>query len=366
MRKKLLVLGLITGIAIAATDSPQITFNKDVAPILQKNCQGCHRAGEAAPMPLLTYEQARPWAKAIKEAVLLKRMPPWYADPHYGKFSNDRSLSPSEKDTLVAWADGGAREGDAKDLPPLRRFVEGWNIGQPDMIFEMPNEFQVPASGTIEYQYIVIPTGFTEDKWVQFAEVRPGNRTVVHHVIAFIREPGSKWMRDAQPGIPFVPKKRARDSQDPQQQRRNDDEGSGQLLVGFAPGMQPETLPEGRAKLVKAGSDVVFQMHYTASGKPGLDRTRIGLVFAKEPPQKRVLTVPAANRKFVIPPGAANQLVESEITIQDNATLIALMPHMHLRGKDFEYRLVEPSGESEILLRVPKYDFNWQLFYYLK
>ena len=373
MRIELYLLGLVATslMAAPATQSLQVTFNKDVAPILQKNCQGCHRPGEAAPMSLLSYQQARPWAKAIREAALLKRMPPWFADPHFGKFSNDRSLSQTEIDTLVAWADNGAPEGDPKDLPPPRQFVGGWNIGTPDAVFEMPNEFEVPPTGTVEYQYIVIPTGFTEDKWVQLAEVRPGNRAVVHHVIAFIREPGSKWMRDAKAGIPFVPKKRTADpqrgSQDPQQGRRNDDEGGGgQLLVGFAPGMQPETLPPGQAKLVKAGSDLVFQMHYTASGKPGTDRTKIGLVFAKEKPALRVLTVPAANRKFVIPPGASNHQVESEITIQDNANLIALMPHMHLRGKDFEYRLVYPTGESETLLRVPKYSFNWQLFYYFE
>ncbi len=356
--------------AMAATNAPPVTFSKHVAPILQKSCQECHRPGEAAPMSLLTYQEVRPWAKAVREAVLMKRMPPWFADPHHGRWSNDRSLPQSDIDTLVAWADGGAREGNPRDLPPPRKFVEGWNIGQPDVVFEMPAEFQVAATGTIDYQYIVVPMGLTEDKWVQRAEVRPGNRAVVHHVIGFIREPGSKWLQDAQPGVPFAPRRRYQDPQrgnaDPQQ-RQNDGEGgrgAGQLLVGFAPGMQPQVLPAGHAILVKAGSDLVFQMHYTANGKPALDRTKIGLMFAREPVTRRVLVAPASNNKFVIPPGAANHRVDSEITVQGDATLIALMPHMHLRGKSFEYRLVRPGGEPEVMLRVPKYNFNWQLFYY--
>ncbi|MDQ6704992.1 MAG: thiol-disulfide isomerase, partial [Acidobacteriota bacterium] len=209
MRGKLLYLALGASACLpGATKSsaPAVTYTKDVAPIIQKNCQGCHRPGEAAPMSFLTYKDTRPWASAIKEAVLLKKMPPWFADPHYGKFSNDRSLSSSDIQTLVNWAENGAPEGNpSPPAPPL--FVNGWNIGKPDVEFEMSADYKVPADGTIDYQYILIPGNFTEDKWVQRAEVRPGNRAVVHHVIAFIRPPGSKWMKDAQPGIPFVPKK---------------------------------------------------------------------------------------------------------------------------------------------------------------
>ena len=313
-------------------------------------------------MSLLSYEEARPWAKAIKEAVLSKRMPPWFADPAHGKWANDRSLSRAETETLVAWADTGAKPGDPKDAPPPRRFVEGWNIGQPDAVFEMPNEFPVPAEGTIEYTYFVIPTRFTEDKWVQMAEVRPGNRALVHHVIAFIRGPNSKWLRDAKPGVPYVPKKRT----GPDGQRRDEGEGGGEFLVGFAPGTVPEVLKPGEGKLIKAGSDVVFQMHYTANGKPGTDKTKVGLIFSKEAPTHRVLTAAAMNRKFVIPAGASNHRVDSEITLQDSAILTAFLPHMHLRGKSFEYRLVYPTGETEVILRVPKYSFNWQLSYYLE
>jgi hypothetical protein len=344
--------------AAAATIPAPVTFAKDVAPILQKRCQGCHRPGEMAPMPLLTYQQARPWAKAIREAVLLKRMPPWFADPRYGKFSNDRSLTQQESDTLVNWADTGAREGDPKDMPRSIAFLEGWNIGKPEIEIEMPKEFAVPASGTIEYQYIVIPTEFTEDKWVERAEVRPGNRALVHHVIAFVRPPGSKWLKDAPVGEPFVPKKNSGNNNN-----ENADFG-GEFIVGYAPGSLPETLEPGQGKLIKAGSDIVFQMHYTANGKPGTDKTKIGLIFAKETPRERVLTVGAMNRKFVIPAGAASHKVDSEFEIASGVKLVGLMPHMHLRGKDFEYRVVYPTGESEVLLRVPAYSFNWQLSYY--
>jgi len=209
MRLEPVIIGLLFALAsTAATNPSPVTFTKDVAPVLQKNCQGCHRPGEAAPFSLLTYEQARPWAKAMKEAVLLKKMPPWLADPHYGKFSNDRSLSQREIDTLVAWSDTGALQGEPKDMPPPVSFIEGWRIPKPDVVFQMPNDFTIPAAGTVEYQYVVVPTGFTEDKWVRFSEARPGNRTLVHHIIAFIREPRSKWLKDAKPGVPFVPEKK--------------------------------------------------------------------------------------------------------------------------------------------------------------
>ena len=341
-------------LAWAGVDRPPVTFNKDVLPILQRNCQGCHRPGEAAPMPLLTYQDARPWIKAIRDAVLQQRMPPWFADSQHGKFANDRSLSQAEIDTLVAWVDGGAREGDAADLPPPREFVKGWNIGRPDLVFEMPREFHVPDSGTIQYQYVVIPTGFTGDRWVQMAEIHPGNRALVHHVMVYLREPGSKWLHWAKPGEPFEVRS-LRDGS-----RRFD------LLVGFVPGSVPQMLKPGQAKLIKAGSDLVFELHYTANGKAGTDRTRMGLIFAKEPPVEQVSTIWAKNRVFVIPAGAPNHRVDAERTLDHDVTLLALLPHMHLRGKSVQYRAVYPTGESQILLDVPRYSVNWQLSYYLK
>jgi hypothetical protein len=200
-----------------------------------------------------------------------------------------------------------------------------------------------------------MPTGFTEDKWVQLAEVRPGNRRVVHHVIAFVREPGSKWLRDAKPGEPFVPQKAKSDSER--------GISMGEFLVGYAPGYPAERFPPGAAKRIKAGSDIVLQMHYTADGKEQKDRTHVGFVFAKEPPKERILTVAAGNMKFVIPPGADNHKVESSMTLHEDSTLVSMLPHMHLRGKSFEYRVVYPTGETQELLRVPRYDFNWQLTY---
>lgn len=340
------------GPALAAGKSQApVTFNKEVLPVLQKNCQGCHRPGEAAPMSFLTYKDTRPWAKSIKEAVLLKKMPPWFADPHVGKFRNDRSLTQSDIETLVRWADSGATEGNPADAAAPAPFVAGWNIGKPDVIIEMPVDYEVPASGTVEYTYFVLPTGFTEDKWVQLAEARPGNRKVVHHVIAFVREPGSKWMRDAKPGVPFVP------------QRGGEEAGPGEFLVGYAPGVVPEMLQPGQAKLIRAGSDIVLQLHYTAAGKVEKDRTRIGFSFAKQPPAERVITLAASTRKFVIPAGAADYRVDSQITLQENSTLLAMIPHMHLRGKSFAFRVVYPTGESQELLNVPRYSFNWQLSY---
>lgn len=355
---------LALSLTAMAAPPASVTFNKDVMPILQKNCQGCHRPGEAAPMPLLTYQQARPWAKAIKEAVKARRMPPWFADPAHGKFANERTLSQGAIDSLVAWADAGAPEGDSEDLRAPVTFVEGWNIGRPDAVFEMPHEFSVPEKGTIEYQYIVIPTNFTEDRWIRMAEVRPGARSVVHHVIAFVRPPGNTWLKDAQPGVPFVPQRARRG------EARNNESGDGlgdvELLVGYAPGLPEVRLASGQAKLVRAGSDLVFQLHYTSNGKAAADRTKIGMAFATEPPRQRIYTTSAAtNSKFVIPAGAPSHPVESQATFHQPATLVWMMPHMHLRGKDFEYRAVYPTGERQILLRVPKYDFNWQLGYHL-
>jgi len=350
----LVALGIVCCLtAPAATNPPNVTFSKDVAPILVKNCQGCHRPGEAAPMSLLTYQQARPWAKAIKEAVLLKKMPPWFADPHFGKFRNDRSLAQKDIDTLVSWADLGAPEGDPKDLPKSAEFVDGWNIGKPDMVLEMPNAFDVPASGTIDYQYVILPVKFNEDRWIQATEVRPGNRAVVHHVIAFVRDPKSKWMRDHEPGTIFVPAKG----------KDGEQGGPSDMLGGFAPGMPPIVLEPGQGRIVKAGSEVVFQLHYTANGKTGQDRTRIGIVFCKEPPKERVLSLGATNNKFAIPAGDGNYRVDSQMELNHEVKLTAMLPHMHLRGKDFEYRLEFPTGETQTILRVPRYDFGWQLWY---
>src|SRR5450432_2496631 len=233
------LLGLCLGstvLALAATAPPPVTFHKDALPVMQNRCQECHRPGEVAPMSLMSYDQVRPWAKAIKTAVLTKKMPPWFADPHYGKFSNDRSMAQPEIDTLVSWAHTGAQAGNPKDAPKPMDWVEGWRIGKPDQVISMPVAVDVPASGTIDYQYIVIPTGFTEDKYVQIAEARPGNPALVHHIIAFIREPGNPWMREAKPGVPFAPRERTRQAQAEGGQNRSQEcaGGFGDFLAGYA------------------------------------------------------------------------------------------------------------------------------------
>lgn len=242
-------------------------------------------------------------------------------------------------------------------MPPARKFADGWAIPTPDAIIELPTPYEIPAKGTIEYQHILIPSPFQTDKWVQFAEARPTDRGHVHHIIAFIREPGSKWLKDAKPGIPFVPKKEEEDKNVDTSELPSD------FLVGYAPGQPPEQFTPGQAKLIRAGSDIILQVHYTADGKPGRDRSRIGLVFAKEPPAKRVFTLSATNGKFRIPPGDPNHRVEAEFELGSDVTLYGLHPHMHGRGKDFEYRIKLPSGEKRTLLRVPNYRATWQLWY---
>jgi len=351
------LLGLAVALAASAPAGANTTFYQDVLPILQKRCQGCHRPGEVGPMSFLSYRDARPWAKSIREAVLIRKMPPWFADPGHGKFLNDPSLSKQEIDTLTTWADTGALEGNPQDAPQPVQWVEGWNIGKPDLVFEMPKEFPVPAAGTIEYQHIVVPTRFTEDRWVQASEVRPGNRAVVHHVIAYVREPGSKWLREAAAGEPFVPRRAP---------AGEENFLPGAILAGFAPGLPPTYLHEHQGILIRAGSDLVFQMHYTANGKPAGDRTRVGLVFAKKPPRERIVNLAPHNQDFMIPAGAANHRVDAKVTLSQPVTLLSLMPHMHFRGKAFEMRAVYPDRSQEVLLRIPRYDFNWQLYYALE
>lgn len=336
------------------------TFTKDVAPILQKNCQSCHRPGEAGPFSMLTYEDTRPWAGAIKLAVQQRIMPPWFADPQYGHFANDRSLSQEDIHTIVAWVTAGAPKGDPQDMPAPLNFVEGWGIPKPDAVLQLPREFAVPESGMVEYQYVIVPTGFTEDKWVQAAEVRPTERSVVHHIIAYVREPGSNYFKDQKPGVFFeaVPSKT--------DEKVDTSALPSDFLVGYAPGQPAEILPPGEAKLIKAGSDIVFEVHYTPNGKAVMDRTRLGLVFAKEKPAKRVQTLSASNGTFKIPPQDPNFRVDASFEIRKEVTLASLHPHMHTRGKDFEYRLVFPSGETRTLLRVPAYNWHWQLWYNLE
>ncbi len=368
---RVIALGLFAVLAMSAAPAVETTFNKDVLPLLQKNCQECHRPGEPAPMSLLTYKEARPWAKAMRTAVLTKKMPPWFADPAHGKFANDRRLSQADIDTLVAWADSGAKEGNPTDAPAAITFAEGWNIGTPDVILKMPTPFHVPASGTIDYTWILVPTGFTEDKWIEKIEVRPTARSVVHHAVLYEREAESSFMKKAIVGEPFFPP--GRKGTPPAQK----DTGKGffefqfnakgaEIMAVYVPGGLPYECKPGQARLMKAGSDLVYQMHYTANGKATDDQTEVGIVFAKRPPRERVFNTFVANPYLRIPPEDPNFEVRAALTLQEDAEVLALFPHMHVRGKAFEYRVTYPTGETEVLLNVPKYDFNWQLTYQLK
>lgn len=331
-----------------------VTFNKDVLPILQKNCQTCHRPGEVAPMSLLNYQEVRPWAAAIKSKVLTHEMPPWYADAEFdGHFLNQRKLTAQEISTIKSWVDNGSPEGDAKDKPAPVQFVEGWSIGKPDKVLQMSIPYKVPSAGVINYKYVVLPGNFTQDAWVKAAEIRPGNRALVHHVVVFVRPPGSSMMKDAKPGVVYDSTEMA-------------GEGGfgGQYLVSFAPGEQPETMGDA-AQRIPAGSDIILQVHYTTNGTAGEDATRLGLILSKEPPQQQYVTLVALNPRFAIPPGDPSYEVKSQVVVQQPLQLVSLKPHMHLRGKDFEYRVLFPDGQSQTILKVSKYDFNWQLRYKL-
>lgn len=343
----------------AIAHAAPVTFHKDVLPILQKHCQSCHRPGEAAPMAFLTYESTRPWAKAMKQAVLKGSMPPWFAEPHVGQFVNDRRLPEGARKTLVEWADSGALSGDPADAPPPVRWEEGWGIGAPDTVFEMPVDYDVPATGEVPYTYFVIPTNFAQDQWIEAAEVRPSDRTVVHHVIAFIREPGSKWLSGIQPGRAFVPGGKRFST------GAGEDGMADDWMAGYAPGSIPSALAPGEARLVKAGSDIILQLHYTATGRASKDRTRVGVRFARGPVHQRVMVAAALNNQFVIPPGAPAHPVNASVTFARPVELLSMSPHMHVRGRSFAYRAVYPDGRAEMLLSVPRYDFNWQLRYEL-
>jgi hypothetical protein len=341
------------------------TFAKDVAPILYKNCTNCHRPGEIGPMALQTYAEARPYARAIATKVADGSMPPWHADPASGHFLNDRRLSDHDKETIAKWVTGGALEGDPKDLPPQPAYTDGWMMGKPDVVLTMQEDYPIPASGTLEYKNFQVPTNFTEDKWVQAIEVRPGNRAVVHHVIITMRSPEQPKRITAfmfAPGMNRQPtpeelrnKRELNDRPAPRQ--------PGAWLGGFAPGQGVRIYQPGTALRVPAGAVLSFQMHYTANGTAGTDRSSVGLIFAKEKPQREVLVLPLQNENFVLKAGAPDTRVDAEMTIREDVTLWSALPHTHVRGKRWEVATIDPDGTAKTILAVPKYDFNWQTDY---
>lgn len=352
-----------------AGDESVPTFSRDVAPIFYGKCISCHRPGEVAPMSLITFRDARPWARAIHEKVTTREMPPWHADRRYGVFRNDLSLAQPEIDTIAAWAAGGAREGDPADLPPLPELTEGWQIGTPDMVFEMPVDYEVPTSGTVEYQYFDVPTNFTEDRWMQAGEARPGDRAHVHHIVVYVREPEPNARPKVVSVRPILP---AGQRPSPQalgalaaRAGQRPVGGGDAMLVNWAVGEDAPIHAPGTAKRIPAGSTLVFQMHYTTDGEPGVDRSKLGLIFAKEPPAHEVRTGMILNPLFELPPGAANHGVEAEATFSADVKVWTMHPHMHLRGKDMTYTVTYPDGRTEIVLRVPRFDFGWQTDYWL-
>ncbi len=328
---------------LISRDAPRaeasVTYAKHVAPILQARCQECHRPGQIGPFSLLTYEAARSWAATIREVIQEERMPPWHADPRHGAFANDRRLTKAESDTLLAWVAAGCPKGDDKDLPPPKQFPAGWAIGTPDAVFRMAEEFHVPAAGVLDYQQFTVDPGFKEDVWVQAAECRPGNRAVVHHILVYIQLPGRPiYERD----------------------------GTAHVLSGWAPGDMPTLYPPGTAKRIPAGAKLVFEVHYTPNGTPQTDRSTVGVIFAKQPPERPAEMNVLANIRVRIPPRAADHEGQVVYTFRDDALILSFMPHMHLRGVSAKYVATYPDGRTETLLSVPDYDFNWQSVFRFK
>lgn len=335
MKTCLLVLG-VSAFAFAA-DAP--TFTKDVAPILYQRCLECHRPGEAAPMSLRDYKEVRPWAKAIKAQVVAKTMPPWDADPAVNNFSNNRSLTQAQIDTIVKWVDGGTPEGKPSDMPKMPSFTEGWVIGKPDLVFDTGRDFAIPAQGVVQYQYFKVDPHFTEDTWVQAVEVRPQQRSQVHHILVLVQQGSGSSTRSG--------------------------EQFSNMLIGYAPGVPSLTFDKDTGFLVKAGSTFQFQVHYTTNGKEALDRSVLGIKVRKDKPAFRAYSSSAMQPRLSIPPGDASYEAKATFVFKEDVTLLDMTPHMHLRGKAFKYVLTYPDGRSEVLLNVPHYEFNWQLSYIL-
>jgi peroxiredoxin len=318
-----------------------VNFTRDVSRILNRRCVECHREGEIAPFALTEYEEAAGWADMIAEVVREQRMPPWHANPAHGTFANDRSLTDQEKETLYAWADAGAPLGDPDDLPEPPTFLTGWQLPrEPDVVIPVtPEPYEVPAEGEVRYQYFRFDPQWSEERWLAAAELQPGNRAVVHHILCFVRKKNSGERLQGERGF----------------------------LVGYVPGARVEPFGPGMAKRVPADSELIFQVHYTPIGTPQSDQSKLGLVFAdpKDVTQE-VVTSSVVTTRFQIPPGEGNYRVDATIPERlPAATLLSFSPHMHLRGKSFTYKLVQPDGSQQILLDVPQYDFNWQTTYRL-
>jgi mono/diheme cytochrome c family protein len=345
------------------------TFYRDVAPILQQHCESCHRDAGIAPMTFQTYDDARQYASGIRNATQNRTMPPWFAAPGIGHFSNDPSLTGEQIATIAGWVDAKTPAGNPADAPLRTAWADRWTIPEPDLVLRMPQSVQLPAGGDVDYTYEIVSTHFAQDRWVQMAQVLPSLPANVHHAVVYVRPPDSQWMRHAPVGTPFT-SATLQDAED----RRGAHWTDSDVLLVYAPGSSPDQWPPSMGKLIPAGSDLVFQMHYITNGKAGGDGTSVGLVFSKQAPPQRVITLQLTNDHFVIPPGAPDYRVEARGTLPNDAVLLSFFPHMHLRGKRFEYNIISKayaghsSGvaaiEIETLLRV-NYHFHWQMSYRL-
>ena len=366
MKRWTMAAAVVVAMMCSVPASAEVTFNKDVLPILQRKCQVCHRPGEIGPMPLLTFQGTRPWARAIKAAVVSRTMPPWFADPRYGHFENEKRLTDDEITTITSWVDRGAPEGDAKDKPAPVAFRDSWNI-RPDLVFQLPKPLKIPARGTVEYTYVAVSEPFKEDTWIAAGEIRPTDRARVHHVIAMVRPKGSKWMLQAQLGAePWAPGP----TRHADMLKDNGGDASvltSEFFVGYVPGMEAQRFDIARsARLIPAGADIVIEVHYTTNGVESEDQTKVGLEIAPAPPERLFMSIAAAQPKLYIAPGDANAEATAILKFGQPVDLVYMQPHMHLRGKDAMIEVKYPDGKRETLLSVPRYDFNWQIVYYQK
>lgn len=334
--------GCLIGRVRPVNPASNVTYTRDVAPILNARCVECHRPGQIAPFALTSYDEARGWAEMVREVVLERRMPPWHASPEHGQFKNDHRLSDAEIAAIDRWVEHGAPQGNPADLPTPPTFASGWAIPEPDQVLYMAEEpFTVPEEGVVDYQHFIVDTGWTEDKWLKAIEPRPGNPAVVHHILIFVQKP-KNFKRGRVGGL------------------------NNEFIGAYAPGFRQQVLDDGLATFIPAGSKLVFQMHYTPNGSQQQDRSSLGVVFADPATVRREAAVQsAANYSFKIPPGAADHEIRGEYVFRKDADLISMMPHMHLRGKAFRYVAHYPDGREEVLLDVPRYDFGWQTEYFL-
>ncbi len=334
---------------------------REVQPLLQRRCVQCHQVGEVAPMPFTTYSQVRPFAKAIRQAVLQKSMPPWHAEPGAHSWRNDRTLSPQDAAKLVAWVDAGAPEGGHSDSIKVTKASRGWKLGKPDRVVKVPG-FDVPKSGQLMYSFLIVPLHLEKDTWVRAAEFRIDQRGVLHHMNAFVRPPGSSYLAGFPIGEIFSPTVAQRGKRRPEERvfdRR-------QLVLGYEPGYEAMPWLDGGAKLIPAGSDLILEIHYNPNGNATKDYSEFALYFTNKVPEQRVVAIDTLrDLDFVIPPKDGGFLSQATMTLARAAKLLSVQPHMHLRGKSMLVRAVFPDGRIETVINVPRYDFNWQTTYVL-